>query len=85
MSEEGNWTCADCGSEINSLPFQPSEGQTIRCKECYAKTKNSDRPERKKVQGNWQCASCGKEITELPFNPRPGSDLFCLDCYRSQK
>ncbi len=37
---QGNWQCADCGKQINELPFEPSGNQPIRCKECWMKTKN---------------------------------------------
>ena len=29
-------TCADCGKECE-VPFKPTEGRPVYCKECYAK------------------------------------------------
>jgi len=80
---QGQWTCADCGVEITQLPFQPKDGQSVTCKECWLKKRNARSGQ--KVQGNWKCADCGKTITELPFNPREGGKVYCRDCYRSQR
>ncbi|EKD49389.1 MAG: hypothetical protein ACD_63C00161G0001 [uncultured bacterium] len=37
---QGNWKCAECGTEITELPFEPRDEQSILCKECYMKQKN---------------------------------------------
>ncbi len=29
-------TCADCGNECE-VPFKPTEGRPVYCKECYSK------------------------------------------------
>lgn len=34
---KGSWKCADCGSEINELPFEPSADRPIYCRECWSK------------------------------------------------
>lgn len=31
-------TCADCGAECE-VPFKPTEGRPVYCKECYPKHK----------------------------------------------
>ena len=31
-------TCADCGQECD-VPFKPTEGRPVYCRECYAKHK----------------------------------------------
>ena len=31
-------TCSDCGKECE-VPFKPTEGKPVYCKECYAKKK----------------------------------------------
>ena len=31
-------TCADCGNECE-VPFKPTEGRPVYCKECYQKHK----------------------------------------------
>jgi len=36
---KGNWNCAECGVEITELPFRPTEGQPVHCKECWIKKK----------------------------------------------
>jgi len=34
---QGHWTCADCGAEITELPFEPTPGRPVYCKECWTK------------------------------------------------
>jgi len=34
---KGNWNCSECGVEITELPFQPAEGRSIYCRECWSK------------------------------------------------
>jgi len=34
---EGNWTCADCGGAITSLPFQPRSTENLKCLDCFKK------------------------------------------------
>jgi CxxC-x17-CxxC domain-containing protein len=34
---KGSWTCSDCGKEITELPFEPTPGREVYCKECWAK------------------------------------------------
>ena len=36
----GSWICADCGKEITELPFEPTAGRPVYCKECWAKRRN---------------------------------------------
>lgn len=33
-------TCADCGKECE-VPFKPTEGRPVYCRECYAKRRPS--------------------------------------------
>jgi len=33
-------TCADCGVEC-TIPFEPTEGRPVYCKECYTKRRES--------------------------------------------
>lgn len=33
----GNWNCAECGKEINELPFKPHLNRPLYCKECWVK------------------------------------------------
>jgi CxxC-x17-CxxC domain-containing protein len=40
---EGNWKCAECGTDITELPFEPREGSKVYCKDCYRKMKPSRR------------------------------------------
>lgn len=34
---EGNWTCADCGGAITSLPFEPRDTSNLKCRDCFRK------------------------------------------------
>lgn len=36
---EGSWTCATCGNEITSLPFQPRDTSNLKCIECFKASK----------------------------------------------
>lgn len=38
---KGDWKCADCGTAITELPFQPREGSDLRCRDCYRKMKQN--------------------------------------------
>lgn len=42
---QGNWKCAECGTEITELPFEPAADRPIYCRECWMK-KRSQRFER---------------------------------------
>lgn len=35
-----NAKCSDCGKECQ-VPFKPTEGKSVRCKECYIKSKEN--------------------------------------------
>ena len=43
---KGKWTCEGCGAEITELPFEPSEGRPVYCKECWRKEATDVRPAR---------------------------------------
>ncbi len=32
-------TCSDCGNECE-VPFKPTEGKPVRCRDCFAKSRN---------------------------------------------
>ena len=32
-------TCSDCGKECE-VPFKPTEGKPVRCRDCFAKSRN---------------------------------------------
>ncbi|QSH39731.1 hypothetical protein JXR01_00390 [Candidatus Kaiserbacteria bacterium] len=34
---EGNWSCADCGGAITSLPFEPRDTGNLKCRDCFRK------------------------------------------------
>jgi len=42
---QGDWECAECGTKITELPFQPSPDRPIYCRDCWMK-KRAERPRR---------------------------------------
>jgi len=85
--------CSDCGKDCE-VPFKPTEGKPVRCKDCFAK----NRPERssgsrdRNFGGNDRsfrreremhkavCDKCKQEC-EVPFKPTEGKPVHCKDCY----
>lgn len=85
---QGDWECADCGTKITELPFEPSGDRPIHCKECWAKKREQrggDAGPRKMFQGDWECADCGTKITELPFEPSEDQPVRCKECWLKTK
>ena len=85
---QGNWKCSDCGAEITELPFEPSNGSPVFCRNCWSKnrqTKKSSFGSTSMVQGNWKCSECGAEITEMPFEPSSDRPIYCRDCWSKKK
>jgi len=35
----GDWKCADCGAAITSLPFEPRDTSSLKCIDCFKKSK----------------------------------------------
>ncbi|MFA6252923.1 MAG: CxxC-x17-CxxC domain-containing protein [Patescibacteria group bacterium] len=89
----GQWQCADCGTTITELPFEPDGTKPIYCRDCYRKNKparpmggaRKDFGSRPMVSGQWQCADCGTQITELPFEPDGTKPIYCRDCHRNRR
>jgi len=85
---QGNWKCSDCGKEITELPFEPSNGSPVYCRDCFAKNrpaKKSNFGSGSMVQGNWKCSDCGTAITELPFEPAADRPIYCRDCWSKNR
>ena len=40
---KGDWKCAECGTPITELPFQPDPDRPIYCRECHAKRRTQFR------------------------------------------
>lgn len=84
----GDWTCCDCGSKIDALPFEPRDPSTLTCRECHMKSKpaRSDKPRVQRIYcGDWKCCDCGAEIDELPFKPMDPDTLACRECHQKNK
>ena len=86
--------CVDCGSECE-VPFKPTEGKPVRCKDCYRNSRPS-RPQGRfsnnrrfdnrgpREMHKATCADCGSEC-EVPFKPTEGKPVRCMSCYRKSK
>ncbi len=37
----GNWKCSDCGAPITSLPFEPKNTTSLKCVDCFVKSKRN--------------------------------------------
>jgi CxxC-x17-CxxC domain-containing protein len=86
--------CSDCGNECE-VPFQPTEGKTVRCLDCFRKSRPRNSP-----RGNFRggdrfndgpremhkavCAEC-KSDCEVPFKPTEGKPVLCKDCFRNKR
>jgi len=89
--------CADCGKECE-VPFKPTEGRPVKCKDCFSKS----RPQRDNSRGRGNfggnrgnfsrerrdfdvtCSECGKKTT-VPFKPTQGKPVLCRECYKNSK
>lgn len=89
--------CSDCGQECQ-VPFKPTEGKPVRCRECFMK----NRPKRNFNGGGFggnrggrfnnrpreeheaTCSKCGKKCT-VPFKPTGSKPVLCRDCYKAEK
>ena len=88
-------TCADCGNECE-VPFKPTEGKPVYCRDCFAKHKpardNDSRGrygDRRQSRGERElftatCAECGNEC-QVPFKPTEGKPVYCRDCFQKHK
>ena len=88
-------TCADCGNECE-VPFKPTEGKPVYCRDCFAKHKpardNDSRGrygDRRQSRGERElftatCAECGNEC-QVPFRPTEGKPGYCRDCFQKHK
>jgi len=86
-------TCSDCGAECE-VPFEPTEGKPVRCKECFMKNRPKKRfggrtnfhggNRRPREMHNAKCAKCGKQC-QVPFKPNNEKPVLCIDCYKKSK
>jgi CxxC-x17-CxxC domain-containing protein len=87
-------TCSDCGAECE-VPFQPTEGKSVRCLDCFKKNRPSRGPRRfgggrknfdrrPREMHDAKCAECGKNC-QVPFKPSGDKPVLCGDCYKKSK
>lgn len=81
----GDWSCQDCGTAIDGLPFEPKDPSTISCRDCHSKKspygKGSVRIQ-KIYCGDWKCCECEAPVDELPFKPMDPETVACRDCHQ---
>ena len=84
-------TCSDCGAECE-VPFKPTEGKPVRCRDCFAKSRpqrsdrgrfNDRRPQQRQMH-KATCSDCGNEC-EVPFKPTEGKPVRCRDCFAKSR
>jgi CxxC-x17-CxxC domain-containing protein len=83
--------CDECKQECE-VPFEPTEGKPVYCKECHSKR----RPARNNFNRGFRddsrpremhkavCNECKQEC-EVPFKPTEGKPVYCKDCYANKK
>ena len=88
--------CAECGSAITQLPFQPTGGRPLYCTQCLRNRRAASpggsagrggfsRPPRQMYDVDVNCATCGVHITQLPFQPTGDRPVYCMDCNRARR
>ena len=91
--------CADCGTAITQLPFEPKGDKPVYCTDCLRQKRqsrggmgngprrfnNNNRGPRQMFDVNEKCADCGTAITQLPFQPTGGRPIYCFDCVKSKR
>lgn len=89
-----NEQCAECGTAITKLPFQPTGDKPLYCSNCLRARRanrpqrggfNSNRAPRQMYQVDLKCAECGTHISQLPFEPRGDRPVFCFDCNKQKR
>ncbi|MFW5705274.1 MAG: CxxC-x17-CxxC domain-containing protein [Nanoarchaeota archaeon] len=79
--------CSECGAECQ-VPFKPTEGKPVMCRECFGKKRsnnrsnNFSRPQREMHDA--VCSECGTEC-QVPFKPTEGKPVMCRDCFRKSR
>lgn len=87
-----NEQCADCGSAITKLPFQPSGDKPLYCSNCLRNRRASrparggmSRGPRQMFDVDVNCAQCGAHISQLPFQPSGDKPVYCFDCNKQRR
>lgn len=86
-------SCAECGTAIKQLPFEPTGDKPVYCTDCLrAKRQSRDsrgggfnRGPRQMFDVDVDCADCGKHISQLPFQPRGDGPIYCFDCNKAKR
>jgi CxxC-x17-CxxC domain-containing protein len=86
--------CAECGTAITQLPFQPTGGRPVYCTNCLRNRRGDsprgngggfNRAPRQMYDVDLSCAQCGTHISQLPFQPSGDRPVYCMDCNRARR
>jgi CxxC-x17-CxxC domain-containing protein len=95
--EEHDAVCDKCGANC-TLPFKPTPGKPVLCRDCFQKDKpassrprnnfsnrgNFNRgPQRPREEHDAVCDKCHKKCT-VPFKPTPGKPVLCKECFQKK-
>ncbi len=91
-------TCADCG-KFCELPFKPSNGRPVYCRNCFKKHSPEESRGRDAGRGHDRfsrsndrseremfeavCANCGANC-RVPFRPNERKDTLCSRCFEGK-
>lgn len=87
-------SCAECGTAITQLPFEPKGDKPVYCSNCLRQRRQArgggdnrgfNRGPRQMYDVNEKCSECGAAITKLPFIPTGDKPLYCFDCIKSRR
>jgi len=71
--------CSECGEDCE-IPFEPTEGRPVKCRDCFRRSRNRKGFKRKRRDFDVVCSECGKDTT-VPFKPTQGKPVKCRDCF----
>lgn len=95
--EEHAAVCDKCHANC-TLPFKPTEGKPVLCRDCFQKAGgNSSKPRsnfNNRNQSSFNrpareehkavCDKCKKDCT-VPFKPTPGKPVLCKECFQQSR
>lgn len=78
--------CDECGNDCE-VPFKPSGGKPVYCKNCFNKNDNSrergggfDSRNSDRKMYRATCDQCGDQC-EVPFRPSGDKPVYCNNCF----
>lgn len=78
--------CDNCRKDCE-VPFRPTSGKPIYCKNCFESNRGSDsRPANFDMRPMFEaiCDEC-KNSCKVPFQPSGGKPIYCSNCFGEKK